>query len=229
VFSSDPLSLSVHQHEGSRPGGGRDSASRRRFDHRHHHGCVAGTAGGCRTGGVDQGRGGKYLVLPPHYTEAVPDGYIVLPSLTHRGYAALRSNLASGSDADVAKAVAYGKRVKVYPLSQAANPPETVFVDAIEVVYDNIIPYDLRFFEMLDRFVQAEPWLPRDIAMIDILKTLGIEKGKPFKADAKTQEALNAGAREAKAWFDARYDARVLVRLLSGNQALRILPPALRV
>jgi hypothetical protein len=154
--------------------------------------------------GVDQGRGGKYLVLPPHYTEVVPDGYTVLPSSTYRGWAGLRSNLASGSDADVAKAVAYGKRVKVYPLSQAANPPATIFVDAIDVVYDNIIPYDLRFFELLDRFVQYEPWLPRDIAMIDILKTLGIEKGKPFKPDAKTQEALNAGAREAKSWFEAR-------------------------
>jgi hypothetical protein len=157
--------------------------------------------------GVDQGRGGKYLVLPPHYSEAVPNGYVVLPSSTYRGWAGLRSNLASGSDADVAKAVAYGKRVKVYPLSQAANPPATVFVDAIDVVYDNIIPYDVRFFQALDRFVQYEPWLPRDIAMIDILKSLGIEKGRQFNPDTKTQEALNAGAREAQAWLEARYEA----------------------
>lgn len=157
--------------------------------------------------GVDQGRGGKYLVLPPHYAEVVPDGYIVLPSSTYRGWAGLRSNLASGSDADVAKAVAYGKRVKVYPLSQAANPPTTGFIDAIDMVYDNIIPYDVRFFRTLDRFVQYEPWLPRDIAMIDVLKTLGIERGKPFNPDAKMQAALNAGAREAQAWLEARYEA----------------------
>ncbi|MBX9823867.1 MAG: DUF1254 domain-containing protein [Xanthobacteraceae bacterium] len=157
--------------------------------------------------GVDQGRGGKYLVLPPHYSEAVPDGYVVLASSTYQGWAGLRSNIASGSDADVAKAVAYGKRVKVYPLSQAANPPSTVFVDAIDVVFDNIIPYDLRFFQALDRFVQYEPWLPRDIAMIDVLKSLGIEKGKPFAPDANTQAALKAGAREAQAWLEARYEA----------------------
>jgi hypothetical protein len=157
--------------------------------------------------GVDQGRGGKYLVLPPGYSEAVPDGYIVLPSSTYRGWAGLRSNLASGSDADVAKAVAYGKRVKVYPLSQAAAPPDTVFVDAVDVVYDNIIPYDLRFFQLLDRFIQYEPWLTRDLAMIDVLKTLGIEKGKPFDPDAKTEAALDAGAREAQAWLEARYEA----------------------
>ena len=99
----------------------------------------------------------------------------------------LRSNLKSGSDADVAKAVAYGKRMKVYPLSQAAIPPPTVFVDAYDVVFDATIPYDARFFESLDRFVQAEPWLERDKAMIDMLKTIGIEKGKPFKPDEKTQ------------------------------------------
>ena len=73
----------------------------------------------------------------------------------------------SGSEADVAKAVAYGKRVKVYPLSQAANPPATTFVDAIDVVFDSTIPYDLRFFQSLDRFVQHEPWLERDKVMIE--------------------------------------------------------------
>ncbi len=72
--------------------------------------------------GVDKGKGGKYLILPPGYKDTTPNGYIALRSPTYRSYALLRSNLASGSDADVAKAVAYGKRVKVYPLSQAGQP-----------------------------------------------------------------------------------------------------------
>jgi hypothetical protein len=61
----------------------------------------------------------------------VPDGAIVLPSVNYLGYALLRSILKSGSDADVKTAVAYGKRIKLYPLSQAAKPPETVFIDAM--------------------------------------------------------------------------------------------------
>ena len=40
-----------------------------------------------------------------------------------------------------------------------------------------------------------------------MLKTIGIEKGKPFKPDARTKEILNASAREAKVWLDLRYDA----------------------
>jgi hypothetical protein len=75
------------------------------------------------------------------------------------------------------------------------------------VVYDNTIPYDLRFFESLNRFVQAEPWLERDKAMIDTLKSIGIEKGKPFNRDLRTQETLKEAAREAHAWLDAQYEA----------------------
>src|SRR5208282_5897905 len=106
----------------------------------------------------------------------------------------LRSNLKSSSDADIANAVAYGKRIKVYPFSQAAHPPETSFSDAIDVVFDTTIPYDMRFFESLDRIVQLEPWLTRDKAMIDQLKSIGIEKGKPFAPDAKLTAILNSAA-----------------------------------
>ena len=157
--------------------------------------------------GVDKGQGGKYLILPPGYKDKVPAGYIPLPSDTYEGYALLRSIPKSGSESDVAKAVAYGKRVKLYPLSQAANPPATTFVDVVDIVYDSTIPYDLRFFESLNRIVQAEPWLERDKAMIDQLKSIGIEKGKPFTPDPRTQDVLNDAAREAHAWLVARYEA----------------------
>ena len=102
--------------------------------------------------------------------------------------------------------MAYGKKVKVYPLSQPANPLPTVFTDAANVVFDSTIRYDASFFTSLDRIVQNEPWLPRDRAMIDVLRSLGIEKGKPFNPEAKTKAALEAGAREAKAWLETRYD-----------------------
>jgi hypothetical protein len=155
--------------------------------------------------GVDKGAGGKYLITPPGYQGASPSGYIVLPSGNYQGYALLRSILKSGNDADVKRAVSYGKRIKLYPLSQAANPPETVFIDAMGKVYDSTIPYDLRFFQSLDRFVQREPWLVRDKVMIDQLKGIGIEKGKTFDPDDTTKKSLNAAAREAHAWLDLKY------------------------
>lgn len=155
--------------------------------------------------GVDKGKGGKYLILPPGHTAKVPDGYIVLPSSTYRGYALLRSIRKSGSDEDLAKAVEYGKRIKIYPLSKADNPPPTITVDAAGVLYDATIPYDIRYFESLDRVIQHEPWLERDRVMIDTLRTLGIEKGKTFAPDTKMVEALNAAAKQANQYLEGKY------------------------
>jgi hypothetical protein len=146
------------------------------------------------------------LILPPGYKDKVPGGYVPLMSETYGGFALLRSILKSGSEADIAKAVAYGKRVKLYPLSQAANPPPTVFIDAIDVVFDATIPYDLRFFQSLDHIVQSEPWLTRDKAMIDQLKSIGIEKGKTFKPDSKMQDVLEDAVVEAHAWLADKYE-----------------------
>jgi hypothetical protein len=170
--------------------------------------------------GVDKGQGGRYLILPPSYQDRVPAGYIHLPSDTYQGYALLRSIPRSGSEADVARAVAYGKRIHLYPLARAPERPATTFVDVVDVVYDSTIPYDLRFFESLHRIVQAEPWLERDKAMIDSLRSIGIEKGKPFAPDADTREALEDAAREAHAWLVARYEASLAPFYDGGHWAL---------
>jgi len=159
------------------------------------------------TAGVDEGKGGKCLILPPGYKEKIPDGYIAMPSDNFQGYALLRSILQTGGDAGVAKAVAYAKRIKVYPLSQAANPPATIFFDASDVVFEANIPYDSRFFDSLNRMVQSEPWLTRDKAMIDPLRTIGIEKGKAFNPDARRRAIFDSAAKEAHAWLKMKYEA----------------------
>ena len=157
--------------------------------------------------GLDKGKGGKYAVLPPGYKDKLPDGFIPLQSDTFGGYALIRSNLKSHSAGDVAASVAYGKRIKVYALSQAANPPATTFTDVKDITFNSTIRYDASFFEHLDRIVQNEPWLDRDRAMIDPLRSLGIEKGKSFKPDARALVQLDAGTREAQTWLEAKYDA----------------------
>jgi hypothetical protein len=157
--------------------------------------------------GLDKGAGGKFLILPPGYTGPKPDGYIALQSDTFGGYILFRANLKSHGDADVANATAYGKTMKVYPLGQADNPPATMFTDAKDVTFDSTIRYDASFFSHLDRIVQTEPWLQRDRAMIDQLKSLGIEKGKPFVPTDATKAQLTSAVREAGAWLEGKYDA----------------------
>jgi hypothetical protein len=71
--------------------------------------------------GADKGRGGKYLILPPGFAGTAPDGYIAPQSDTYGGYMLFRSNLKSHGANDVARSIAYGKQMKVYPLAQAAR------------------------------------------------------------------------------------------------------------
>ena len=156
--------------------------------------------------GADKGEGGEYLILPPGFKGNIPDGYIPLSSNYYRGYALLRSIVKSSSYADADDAVSFGTGIQLYPLSAANDPRPTIFTDAADVVFDSTIQYDLGFFQSLNRMVQYEPWLSRDKVMIDILKTIGIEKDKSFKPNLHTEEILDAAARDAHQWLDAHFE-----------------------
>lgn len=156
--------------------------------------------------GLDAGKGGRYLIIPPGYQGELPAGYYTYRSPTFTGYALLRSIIGGDSAADVAKAVSYARRIRMYPLGTAANPPPTTYTDAAGILFDATIPYDHRYFTHLDRIVQREPWLERDRAMIDKIATLGIVKGRPFAPDSRTNDLLDAAARDAFTLLDAQFD-----------------------
>lgn len=176
--------------------------------------------------GADKGKGAKYLITPPGYTGKVPEGHIVLASETYRGFVILRSNFKSRSDADIQSAVDHGKRIKVYPLG--GDPDSTVFVDAYDKPFTSTIPYDATFFELLNRFVQAEPWLTRDKVMIDSLKTLGIEKNKPFQSDTRIRAILDQAVREAHAVIARKYESGFAPAFFEGTRWSVPVPPETR-
>ena len=95
-------------------------------DQRQHHELLAGRDRGRRPGRRRQGQG-RQIPDPAAWLrqEQAARRLHRLAVGHYQGYALLRSVLKSGSEADIAKAVAYGKRIKLYPLSQAANPPPT--------------------------------------------------------------------------------------------------------
>jgi hypothetical protein len=157
--------------------------------------------------GLDKGKGGKYVVLPPGYKGKVPAGFIPLQSDTLGGYMLFRANFKSHSDSDVAAAVAYGKQMRVYPLAEAAHPPLTVFTDVKDIDFDSTIKYDSTFFDHLNNIVQSEPWLDRDRVMIDQLASLGIERGKPFQPNDHMRSLLTSAAQDARTFLYAKYDA----------------------
>jgi hypothetical protein len=176
--------------------------------------------------GIDKGAGARLLMLPPGYADPLPNGYEALRPGTWGSYAIFRSNLESHSPADVKRSLTYAKQIRIYPLSQAAKPPATRFTDVQDVDFDSTIRYDESFFEGLNRVVQSEPWLERDRAMIDVLRTLGIEKGKPFAPSADLKQALREAIRQAHGELAARYDAG-LPAFFEGTHWSYPAPPAL--
>lgn len=157
--------------------------------------------------GVDKGKGVKLLIVPPGQKGSWPSGYTVLEPGTYGSYALIRANMKSHAANDVAQSIAYAKGVKVYPLSQAAQPPATVFTDVQDADFDSTIRYDNSYFENLNRVVQFEPWLDRDRVMIDTLRSLGIEKGKPYAPTNEAKQAMNVGIKAAQTYLAAVYDA----------------------
>jgi len=148
-----------------------------------------------------EGKGGKYLVLPPDYTGDVPAGYTAVRPKTYNTMTLLRSILASLSEADVSAGNALVQRVKIYPLSKAANPPTQRLLDMTDVMYNGLIPYDETFYSSLARVLNEETVQPADLQMMGMLLPLGIEKGKEFKPDAATIVLLKSAAAEAHAWL----------------------------
>lgn len=149
--------------------------------------------------GDDKGAGGRYLFLPPGYSGAVPDSYLVYRPQTYGVHFAFRPVAKNGgTNADQA---AYAQQLKVYRLADATNPPPTRFIDAYPKRWNTLPVYDMTYFEDLNTVIQREPVLERDKAMMALLAGIGIAKGKPFEPDAATEKALLEGLRRAYAWM----------------------------
>lgn len=156
--------------------------------------------------GADEGKGARYLILPPHYDHAVPAGYIVLQSDTNRVYALLRSVLSAPTQQALDAGLEYCRQIAIYPLAQADNPPPTARRDLRGQLVDTRIPYDIGFWQALDRVIQDETWLPRDRPFAEMLATIGIERGKPFTPSARRTEVLEAALRDAHEWIREIYE-----------------------
>jgi hypothetical protein len=142
--------------------------------------------------GEDAGKGGKYLFLPPGYKGDVPTGYFVFRSNTTHLYAALRPVSINGGT--LAQAVAYSQTLKAYPLAQAAAPPPNRYIDASPISWNTLPQYDLSYFKLLSAAINDEPVQTRDLAMMGLLSSVGINKGQPFNPDPSTANALTQAA-----------------------------------
>jgi hypothetical protein len=164
--------------------------------------------------GPDKGAGGDYLLIPPGYQGKVPErGYFIARPRTNRLVVFYRAFVEKG---DIADAVA-GVRTKagVFPLSQAAKPPATRFVNISGVKFNTISANDFSFYQELHGVVQNEPadWVDPDT--VGLYAAIGIRKGQPFAPDSRMQktltEAVAVGNAIARSNLFAPRDQRVWI------------------
>ena len=139
-------------------------------------------------GGVDKGKGGKYLFLPPGYDTDKLSGRLHRHAVGH--LSGLRS-AALGAEERQRRRRREGRRLcQAHQTLSALAGGQSAGHGVRRCQRRRVrLHHPLRpeLLRVAQRMVQAEPWLERDKAMIDPLKTIGIERGKPFKPDAKTQ------------------------------------------
>jgi hypothetical protein len=133
---------------------------------------------------------GKYLVLAPG--QKVPDdviGYIVRQSPTVNVFLGVRL-----TDPDPERAKEALVSLRVYPYAQRDNPPKMEILDSGTKDWSGRPPRGMEYWERLDDVIQGEPIEPRDIFFHAMLRPLGLEKGKPFKPDARQTQILTDAA-----------------------------------
>jgi len=148
--------------------------------------------------GPDAGKGGKHVVLPPGYDGKVPDGHHVGRSLSNKVLLAVRALPVGG---DVPGAMDALRKIKIYPLAEAAKATPLQAIDTTQMSLDNTAlawEGNLQFWEVLARIIDEEPLVEKFLPMYGLLASLGIEKGKPFAPDARMKGLLERAAREGR-------------------------------
>jgi hypothetical protein len=147
--------------------------------------------------GPDEGKGGKFLFLPPDYTGTPPEGYFVYKSRTFNNSFGTRGFLVNGDPAPAITSVK--KHLRIYPLAKAAHPPTPTFVNVSGKSFNTIHSMDFSFFEEVNDVVQEESADATDPETLGLLAAIGIEKGKTFAPDARMKKILTEAADVANA------------------------------
>ena len=162
--------------------------------------------------GPDRGQGGQYLLLPPGYEGALPEGgYYVRRSSTNHiillGRAFIDHN--EGNDPGPT-ASRIKEQLKIYPfvaggvgssiggyltkggpLGQLATAKSPRFVEGTGRAMNTLPPNDFGHYEMLDALVQMEPAEALNTELAGQFAAIGIVKGEKFDPDQRLRAILD--------------------------------------
>ncbi len=144
--------------------------------------------------GPDQGKGGKYLIVPDWFKGELPKDkteggdYFIARSPSKVNLIALRGFLKEGKPDASYKMFREG--LKIYSLSRAANPPKMEFINVSKVPFNTVHANDFEFYEELDHVIQREPIEFIDPELRGLAASIGIFKGKKFAPDERMKKIL---------------------------------------
>ncbi|WP_202980233.1 DUF1254 domain-containing protein [Marinobacter fonticola] len=145
--------------------------------------------------GPDEGKGGKFLILPPDYEGEVPEGYYVYRSGTNNVFVFLRSFYQSLDN--ITPAVDVLKQSVFYPLGEKNNAKPMQFHDASGEPHNMLPRTDIEAFEQLKWLVDSEGDNLAGTDWLGMLAGLGIVEGQPFSPGARSKEILSNAAKTA--------------------------------
>ena len=154
--------------------------------------------------GPDKGKGGKYVILSPDYKGDLnpPAGgmdaemeiagqkqkVFVSKSTSYTNFLILRGFLVDGKPDVAVKTFKDG--LKVYPLSQAKNPPKMEFISGSKKAFNTVHANNFEFYVELAHVINKEPISMLDPELRGLAAAIGIEKGKEFAPDARMKKIL---------------------------------------
>ena len=144
--------------------------------------------------GLDQGKGGKYLIVPAAFKGTLPkdkkDGgeYFVVRSPSYVNLVVVRGFLVDGKPDAASKSFREG--IKIYSLSKAANPPKMQFFNGSKVAYNTVHANDFEFYKEIDQVIQKEPLELFDPELRGIAAGIGLRKGAKFAPDERMKKTL---------------------------------------
>ena len=139
---------------------------------------------------LDGGRGGKYLILPPHQQLEIADDCRILRPKTNRVWLFLRT-LRVRCDSDFSR---IANELGIRSLSVEQGLRRIEIADASKLAFQGGVLNDHSFFEDLDRLVQAEPFGALDRESYNLLASIGIVKGKPFRPGSRMKRISREAA-----------------------------------
>jgi hypothetical protein len=147
--------------------------------------------------GPDEGKGGRHLIVGPSYKGALPGGWYSGTSTTHHALLLIRAIPPAG---DMEAAVRQLKTVKVYPLKNPASKLSWLEIGSKAGDYTpGPLENNIGFWKRLHRVIEDEPPYEPYRMYYGELAGLGIEKGKPFRPDARMKKILETAAKAANA------------------------------